>query len=91
VKGVLGAQRQTLEYEPPQKVRFDSIGEAKKKDRLDERLKVLLAAEDRAGQLVQALLYQGLAYASERIPEIADSPMPIDDAMRWGFATGRTV
>ena len=38
-----------------------------------------------AGQLVRALLYQGLAYASERIPEIADSPMPIDDAMRWGF------
>jgi 3-hydroxyacyl-CoA dehydrogenase len=76
---------QTLDYEPPQKVRFDSIGEAKKKDGLDERLKVLLAAEDRAGHLVRALIYQGLAYASERIPEIADSPKPIDDAMRWGF------
>ncbi len=47
--------------------------------------RVLLAAEDRAGQLVRALTYQSLAYASERIPEIADTPRPIDDAMRWGF------
>jgi 3-hydroxyacyl-CoA dehydrogenase len=34
---------------------------------------------------VRALTYQSQAYASERIPEIADTPQPIDDAMRWGF------
>jgi len=76
---------QTLEYAPPQKVRFESIGKVKDKEHLGERLKVLLAAEDRAGQLVRALTYQSLAYASERIPEVADTPKPIDDAMRWGF------
>jgi 3-hydroxyacyl-CoA dehydrogenase len=48
-------------------------------------LKVLLEADDRAGQLVRALTFQGLAYASQVIPEIADTPLPIDDAMRWGF------
>jgi 3-hydroxyacyl-CoA dehydrogenase len=48
-------------------------------------MQILLAADDRAGQLVRALTYQSLAYASERIPEIADTPLPIDDAMRWGF------
>lgn len=52
---------------------------------LDERLKLLLSADDRAGQLVRAITYQSLAYASERIPEVADTPKPIDDAMRWGF------
>jgi 3-hydroxyacyl-CoA dehydrogenase len=52
---------------------------------LSARLKVLLAADDRAGQLVRALTYQSLAYASERIREIADTPLPVDDAMRWGF------
>ena len=75
----------TMEYEEPQKVRFESIGKAKEKEGLGGRLRVLLQADDRAGQLVRALTYQSLAYASERIPEIADTPKPIDDAMRWGF------
>jgi 3-hydroxyacyl-CoA dehydrogenase len=75
----------TLDYEAPVKVRFDSIGKVKDAEDLDEKLRILLAAEDRAGQLVRALTYQGLSYASERIPEIADTPKPLDDAMRWGF------
>lgn len=76
---------QTLEYEPPQKVRFESIGKVKDEEDLGKRLKHLISADDRAGQLVRALTFQSLAYASERIPEIADTPKPIDDAMRWGF------
>ncbi len=75
----------TLEHRPPQKPRFDSIGKVKDIDDLGKRLKTLLEADDRAGQLVRALTYQSLAYASERIPEIADTPLPIDNAMRWGF------
>lgn len=75
----------TLEYEPPQKVRFESIGKARDKESLAERLNILLAGEDRAAQLARAITYQNLAYTSERIPEIADTPLPIDDAMRWGF------
>ena len=75
----------TMEYLPPQKVRFESIGKARDKESLAERLKVLLAGEDRAAQLARAITYQNLAYSSECIPEIADTPLPIDDAMRWGF------
>ena len=75
----------TLEYEQPQKVRFESIGKAKEKSSLGERLKVLLAGDDRAAELARALTYQSLAYASERIPEIADTPTPIDHAIQWGF------
>lgn len=75
----------TMEYEPPSKPKFDSIGKAKDEDDLSEKLKIMLTAEDRAGELVRALTYQSLAYASERIPEIADTPKPIDDALRWGF------
>lgn len=74
-----------LEYQAPSKVRFDSIGKAKDKENLGDRLKTIIAGDDRASQLVQALTYQSLAYASERIPEVADTPKPIDDAMRWGF------
>lgn len=75
----------TLEYAAPRKARFDSVGKAKDLETLPERLKALLAAEDRAGLLVRAILFQGFAYASERIPEIADTPLPIDQAMCWGF------
>lgn len=76
---------QSLEYEPARKVRFDSLGKVKDVDDLGKRLKLLLAADDRAAELVRALIYQSLAYASERVPEVADTPGPIDDAMRWGF------
>jgi len=76
---------QTLEYEPSKKVRFDSIGKARDKEDLAERLGIMLAAQDRAGQLVRALMYQSFAYASDCIPEVADTPQPIDDAIRWGF------
>jgi 3-hydroxyacyl-CoA dehydrogenase len=75
----------TMEHEPPTKPKFDSIGEAKDEDDYALRLKVMLEADDRAGELVRAITYQGLAYASERIPEIADTPKPIDDALCWGF------
>jgi 3-hydroxyacyl-CoA dehydrogenase len=75
----------TMDYAAPVKVRFESIGKVKDAENLGEKLKAILAAEDRAGQLVRALTYQGLSYASMRIPEIADTPKPLDDAMRWGF------
>lgn len=76
---------QTMEYEAPSKPRFASIGKAKDIEKLGERLKVLLAADDRAGELVRALIYHDLAYASASIPEIADTPLAIDNAIRWGF------
>jgi len=76
---------QTMEYEEPTKPRFDSIGKVKDESDLGNRLAGLIEAEDKAGQMVKAFTYQSLAYASERIPEISDTPKPIDDAMRWGF------
>ena len=35
---------------------------------------------------MRALVYQSLMYASTLIPEIGDTPKPLDDAMRWGFS-----
>jgi 3-hydroxyacyl-CoA dehydrogenase len=76
---------ESLEHESPKKVRFDSIGKAKDVEGLSDRLKVLLGETDKAAKLVQALTYQGFQYASHIIPEVADTPMPLDDAIRWGF------
>lgn len=75
----------TLEHVPPSKPRFDSVKAAKDIENLGERLTALLEAQDRAADLIRALLYQGFQYASSIIPEVADTPKPIDDAVRWGF------
>jgi 3-hydroxyacyl-CoA dehydrogenase len=75
----------TLEHEAPTKPRFDSVKQAKDTEDLAERLTVLLAADDKAAKLVQALTWQGFQYSAAIIPEVADTPKPIDDAVRWGF------
>jgi 3-hydroxyacyl-CoA dehydrogenase len=84
-KGFWPLNLQTMEHVPPQKPRFESIGKVKDEEDLGKRLEILVQHDDRAGELVKATTYQMLAYSSERIPEIADNPQPIDDAMRWGF------
>ena len=75
----------TLEHVPPTKPRFDSVKAAKDVERLGDRLRVMLEADDKAAKLIRALTYQGFQYASSIIPEVADTVKPIDDAVRWGF------
>ncbi len=75
----------TLEHVPPTKPRFDSVKVAKDIEKLGERLRTLMNAEDKAANLVKALTYQAFQYASSIIPEVADTVKPIDDAVRWGF------
>jgi 3-hydroxyacyl-CoA dehydrogenase len=76
---------QTLEHVAPSKPRFESVGKAREVDDLGGRLKLLMDADDKAARLVQAMTYQGFQYVSTLLPEIAESPAPIDDAVRWGF------
>ena len=77
---------ETLEYEAPgEKPKFDSVGRAKDEENLGDRLKILLAGEDRAADLVRALVFHGVSYASACVPEVTEMPSAIDDAMRWGF------
>jgi 3-hydroxyacyl-CoA dehydrogenase len=75
----------TLEYKPSQKVKFPSLELTKTVDSLKERLKILFAANDKAGDFYRSTFYQLFAYASNRIPEIADELYKIDAAMNAGF------
>jgi 3-hydroxyacyl-CoA dehydrogenase len=75
----------TLEHVAPTQPRFDSVKAARDIPALGERLEVLLGADDKAARLVRALTYQGFQYAASLLPEVADTPRPIDDAVRWGF------
>ena len=76
----------TLEYHPPSKPRFDSVGQYRKIESLGERIRLLINADDRAGQYLYHLHAFLLAYASNRVPEITDSIVNIDNAHKWGFA-----
>ena len=51
-------------------------GDAKDAEKLGDRLKILLEADDKAANLIKALTYQGFQYASSIIPEVADTVKP---------------
>ncbi len=75
----------TLEYKPSEKVKFLSLETTKAIDNLKDRLKILFAAKDKAGDFYRAAFYQLFAYSSNRIPESSDELYKIDAAMNAGF------
>ena len=83
---ILTLDTATLDYRPRQKPKFASLDAAKNIDRLDERLRALVYGKDRAGEFLWRTISETLVYAANRIPEIADNIVEIDNAMRWGFA-----
>jgi 3-hydroxyacyl-CoA dehydrogenase len=76
---------ETLEYEPPAKPRFDSVGKARKADEPAVKLEIMAYAEDRAGRYAWHLLSRTAVYAASCIPEISDDIVSVDNACKWGF------
>ncbi len=75
----------TLEYKPSQKVKFATLEQTKPIDNLKDRLKVMIAGKDKAGDFYRASFFGLFQYVSNRIPEISDELYKIDDAMKAGF------
>lgn len=75
----------TLEYKPSQKVKFAALEATKPVDDLKQRLKMLIAARDKAGDFYRATLFPLFAYSSYRIPEISEELYKIDDAIKAGY------
>jgi 3-hydroxyacyl-CoA dehydrogenase len=81
----------TMEYRPRQKARFGSIEMGRGIESTRERLRALVAPvmTGQEGDIAQRFLWSTLSrmclYAARRIPEIADSIVDADRAMRWGF------
>lgn len=76
----------TLEYVEVQK-KFDSpsLQAVKAIEDVAERIRTLVYADDRAGRLAWKVTAENLVYAARRIPEICDTLVDIDNAMKWGF------
>jgi 3-hydroxyacyl-CoA dehydrogenase len=75
----------TLEYKPSQKAKFATLEATKTIDNLKDRVKVLVAGKDKAGEFYRTTFYALFQYVSNRIPEITDELYKIDDAMKSGF------
>ncbi|HEX3146361.1 MAG TPA: 3-hydroxyacyl-CoA dehydrogenase NAD-binding domain-containing protein, partial [Pyrinomonadaceae bacterium] len=75
----------TLDYRQSQKVKLPALDMAKNIEDTRERLKTLTWSKDRVGAFLWKTLARTLCYAADRIPEIADTIVEVDRAMRWGF------
>ncbi len=81
----------TLEYHPVKKAKFPALDMAKNVDDPGARLRMLLGVEgglqksDKAGAFLWSALSDLWTYSANRIPEISDSIVEIDRAMRLGF------
>lgn len=75
----------TLEYVPQKKLKAPSIEMAKQTKGLDNKLKTLVYANDRAGELLWNIFAPTLIYSAELNGIIADNIVEIDNAMKWGF------
>jgi 3-hydroxyacyl-CoA dehydrogenase len=81
----------TLEYHPRQKPRFPALDMAKNIEDTGTRLRTLLGLEgtpqkgDKAGAFLWPALSDLWTYSANRIPEISDSVVELDRAMRLGF------
>ena len=82
----------TLEYHPRQKPKFPALDMAKNIEDTGTRLRTLLGLSgtapqkgDKAGAFLWASLSDLWNYSANRVPEISDSIVEIDRAMRLGF------
>ncbi|MFZ1160448.1 MAG: 3-hydroxyacyl-CoA dehydrogenase NAD-binding domain-containing protein [Candidatus Sulfotelmatobacter sp.] len=81
----------TLEYHPRQKPKFPSLDMAKNIEDTGARLRMLLGLEgtpqkgDKAGGFLWSALSDLWTYCANRVPEISDSIVEIDRALRLGF------
>src|SRR5438132_3668544 len=83
---ILTLDTATLDYRASQKVKLPSLEMAKNIEDTRERLQTLVWSKDRVGAFLWKTLSRTLCYAADRIPEIADTVVEIDRAMRWGFS-----
>ncbi len=76
----------TMEYVPATRPKFDSISQAKKmEDDVPKMIRTVFNGTDKAADLAREYLCNNFIYAANRVPEICDSIVAIDNAMKWGY------
>ena len=76
----------TGEYSPMGLVRFDCFRIAKDRQKLADKMIALCYGDDRGSRFVWEVTARSLIYSANRIPEISDDIVNIDNALKWGYA-----
>jgi 3-hydroxyacyl-CoA dehydrogenase len=82
---ILSLDLTSFEYKPKGKSKFTTLDQAKAADQLKDRIKILLAGKDKAGEFYRESFCSLFQYITNRIPEISDELYKIDDAICAGF------
>jgi 3-hydroxyacyl-CoA dehydrogenase len=77
---------QSGEYKAPQSPKFDSVKAAKKAGGPAAKVKAAVNGDDKAAEFVWRNLRDTLIYSFNRIPEISDDVVNIDNGMKWGYS-----
>ncbi len=75
----------TMEYDDLVRPSFPCIDEAKKKDTLKEKVNCVLNGDDKGGKFAWKMAANSFQYSANRVPEIADTIIEIDNSMKWGY------
>src|SRR5699024_12673327 len=84
-KEILELNYETVEFEQVKKLKTTAIEMAKQQRGLANRVKTVVYAEDRTGELLWNIFAPTLVYSAQLHGEIADDIVAIDNAMKWGF------
>lgn len=77
---------ETMEYaEAPKNFDFPCLQAAKAAKALPDKLKAVVYGDDKAAKFAWKVTAAGSIYSANRVPEIADSIVDIDNAMVWGY------
>lgn len=84
-KEILELDPATLEYVERKKLKTASVEMSKQEKGLVNKMKALVYANDRAGELLWKIFSPVLVYSADLLGTIADDIVAIDRAMKWGF------
>ena len=75
----------TGQYVLTERPKFASVKKARGTDDIGKRIKALLDADDKVSRYAWTVAARTLIYSANRLGEIADDVVNIDNAMKWGF------
>jgi len=84
-KKFLTIEPDSLQYSEKKGQKFDQLAMVQFIADPGERIKATINLEGRVGEFAKRAIYEQLIYSAQRIPEITDNIVNVDNAMKWGF------
>ena len=82
---ILELDLNTFEYKPQEKAKFASLDAAKAIEDKAARINKLVWSDDSVAEFLWKTMSRTFRYSANRIPEIADTIVEVDNAIKWGF------